>query len=85
MARSFAKLELDQNATAQDVEEVLRDYVNTGAAVSARVVIALVIRTNPNAYNRGIMKELALKGACDQARRHFGKEASEYQEVLDFL
>lgn len=85
MPRSFAQLEQDQNVTSTEVEEVLRDYVKVGAAISARVVMALVDRTKPNGIQRNIMKELALKGACEQAERHHEKDAAQYQKVMEHL
>ncbi len=85
MPRSFAQLEHDQNVTSTEVEEVLRDYVKVGAAISARVVITLIGRTKPNGIQRNIMKELALKGACEQFERHHRKDGAEYQQVMEHL
>ena len=85
MPRSFAKLKKDRNVTSTEVEEVLRDYVKVGAAISARVVIALIDRTKPNRIQRNIMKKLALEGARDQVERRHEKDAEQYQRVMEHL
>ena len=83
--RSFLDLEEDKSVTATEVVEVFEDYATSGAAISARTVISLIIRTNPSASDREKMKAIAQKGKESQSRRNFSGCANEYEKVLQHL
>ncbi len=85
MARTFAELQNDPNATAQEVVETLEDYANSGAAIKSSVVIELIDRTRPGEDGRSKMRDSAQKGKEDQARRRFPDDASEYARVSRHL
>ncbi len=85
MPRTFAELEQDETVTAQELREVLDEYVETGAAIHAATVIALINRTNLTAVDRKHMQATAERGRTDQHNRRFSRDAAAYQQVADHL
>ena len=86
MSMTFWDLETSKfKPSAEDLKAVLEDYATTGAAINARVVIALIKITTLSWVDISELLASALKGLEDQTRRHFPKDANEYGKVVNYL
>ena len=85
MAKTFAELERDPAATADQLKTVLEEYVTSGTAINPSVVIDLVKRINPSREDRRKLLSSAERGYASQFARGETKAAAEYARVARHL
>ncbi len=85
MTRSFAELDRDQNAGAEELCAVLNDYAVGGAGINEDMVIRLIQRTQPDRPQLTRLLASARKGGQSQYLRGFVRDRTAYDGVAHFV
>ncbi len=82
---SFVELGQKKEATYEDFLATLKDYVDTGAAISSEIAVKLIKRLNLSPEQKEEIKKLAEQGATDQEKRGFKEDARAFKKIVKEL
>lgn len=82
---TFAELMEVDNPTFETLSEILKEYAESGAAISGRVVVTIIRKMELTKAQKRDLANHARFGISKQTALRFPKEAQEYRKVIDAL
>lgn len=82
---SFAELQQQTTINPSDLRAAFHQYAFDGWAISSRVVIDIIKRTNLSQEDLRDLLDSAHEGVLVQTRQRDTKDSFQYQDVVDYL
>lgn len=84
-AISFRDLENKESVSPSELKDALQDYAESGSAINAATVNALIDRTELTESELAELTGFAKKGVESQGERGFPSDQWEYQKVVNHI